>query len=336
MHVTATTTHAPQIGHVDWDMFQSTHPDGEMHAAARAVGGSPVYVSDRPDAHNFALLRKLVLPDGSVLRCRGAGRPTRDVLFSDVNADGVTALKIWNVNSVTGLVGAFNVQGAKWDRTSRAFVPCEEPEAVAYEVRPSDVEGLSAAAAAAADTPTEARGAAGDTGDTGGGRAAVSAAASGDAEGDAGGFIDGEATGASGLTAVYSHRRQEVSVLAGHESTRGVLGRREWELYTLSPVLTAGGASWAPFGLSGMLNGGGAVLSATIHMRFRLVQASVTMRASGNFVGYCRPAPREVKVDGIPVTFEHDGVTGTLRVPMQRKATPIEMTVWMPRRATAS
>ena len=66
------------FGTPDWDMFQSAHPDAEMHAAARAVGGTPVYVSDRPEAHNFALLEKLVLPDGSTLRCTGAGRPTRE------------------------------------------------------------------------------------------------------------------------------------------------------------------------------------------------------------------------------------------------------------------
>ncbi|CAI6007098.1 unnamed protein product [Closterium sp. NIES-65] len=31
----------------DWDMFHSLHPAAEFHAAARAVGGCPVYVSTR-------------------------------------------------------------------------------------------------------------------------------------------------------------------------------------------------------------------------------------------------------------------------------------------------
>ena len=53
-----------------------------------------VYVSDAPDAHDFPLLRKLVLPDGSTLRCPGAGRPTRDSLFHDPNTDGESALKV--------------------------------------------------------------------------------------------------------------------------------------------------------------------------------------------------------------------------------------------------
>ncbi|RVW16559.1 putative galactinol--sucrose galactosyltransferase 2 [Vitis vinifera] len=53
----------------------SLHPAAEYHGAARAVGGCAIYVSDKPGHHNFELLRKLVLPDGSVLRASylGAG-----------------------------------------------------------------------------------------------------------------------------------------------------------------------------------------------------------------------------------------------------------------------
>jgi hypothetical protein len=52
----------------DWDMFHSVHPAAEYHASARAISGGPLYVSDSPGKHNFELLRKLVLPDGSILR----------------------------------------------------------------------------------------------------------------------------------------------------------------------------------------------------------------------------------------------------------------------------
>jgi len=138
------------VGAPDWDMFQSSHADAALHAAARAVGGCPVYVSDKPGEHNAELLRKLVLPDGTILRCVDAGRPTKDVLFADANADGRTALKIFNKNARTAVVGAFNVQGAQWDRESRQFV--EVPEAmreVRFEVKAQDVDGWSAAADAA-------------------------------------------------------------------------------------------------------------------------------------------------------------------------------------------
>lgn len=45
--------------------------------------------SDAPGKHNFDVLKKLVLPDGSILRARLPGRPSRDCLFSDPTRDGV-------------------------------------------------------------------------------------------------------------------------------------------------------------------------------------------------------------------------------------------------------
>lgn len=78
----------------DWDMFQSKHPGADLHAAARAVSGGPVYVSDRPGNHNFDVLKQLVLPDGSILRAQIPARPTRDSLFQNVLRDGKTLLKV--------------------------------------------------------------------------------------------------------------------------------------------------------------------------------------------------------------------------------------------------
>ncbi|XP_068644033.1 probable galactinol--sucrose galactosyltransferase 2 [Aristolochia californica] len=103
----------------DWDMFHSLHPAADYHAAARAVGGCPIYVSDKPGHHNFELLKKLVLPDGSVLRAQLPGRPTRDCLFADPARDGKSLLKIWNVNKCTGVVGVFNCQGAGWCKVAK-------------------------------------------------------------------------------------------------------------------------------------------------------------------------------------------------------------------------
>ncbi|KAK6153257.1 hypothetical protein DH2020_012896 [Rehmannia glutinosa] len=67
---------------------------------------------DKPGKHDFNILKKLVLQDGSVLRARYAGRPTRDCLFIDPVMDGKRLLKIWNLNKITGVVGVFNCQGA--------------------------------------------------------------------------------------------------------------------------------------------------------------------------------------------------------------------------------
>ncbi len=94
----------------DWDMFQSKHPAAHAHAAARAVSGAAVYVSDYPGQHDFGLLKKLVLPDGSVLRASLPGRPTADCLFTDVLRDGKSLLKVCHLLVLLGL--AVRCQGA--------------------------------------------------------------------------------------------------------------------------------------------------------------------------------------------------------------------------------
>eukprot|EP01018_Ginkgo_biloba_P014618 Gb_25111 [translate_table: standard] len=131
----------------DWDMFHSLHPAAEYHAAARAIGGCPVYVSDKPGKHNFELLKKLVLPDGSVLRARLPGRPTRDCLFADPTRDGESLLKIWNMNKYTGVLGIFNCQGAAWSHVDKknAFHDTN-PNALSGSVRARDVHLLAEAA----------------------------------------------------------------------------------------------------------------------------------------------------------------------------------------------
>lgn len=78
----------------DWDMFHSKHPAALLHATARVVSGGGIYVSDKPGAHDFALLHRLVLPNGCVLRPQLPGRPTKDILFADVLKDNKTLLKV--------------------------------------------------------------------------------------------------------------------------------------------------------------------------------------------------------------------------------------------------
>lgn len=50
------------------------------------------FYSDKPGNHNFELLKKLVLPDGWVLRAQLPGRPTRDSLFNDPARDGTRSV----------------------------------------------------------------------------------------------------------------------------------------------------------------------------------------------------------------------------------------------------
>lgn len=116
--------------HPDWDMFQSAHELGAFHAAARAISGGPLYVADTPDEHDFALLHKLVLPNGQILRAQLPGRPTRDCLFNDPIHEAVP-LKIFNRNTNTGVVGVFNCQTEAQASTLSAHIS------------PKDVDGLS-------------------------------------------------------------------------------------------------------------------------------------------------------------------------------------------------
>ena len=58
------------------------------------ISGGPVYVSDKPGQHDFSLLKRMVLADGSLLRCTQVGRPTLDTLFDDVMRDATSLLKV--------------------------------------------------------------------------------------------------------------------------------------------------------------------------------------------------------------------------------------------------
>ncbi|XP_015898991.3 probable galactinol--sucrose galactosyltransferase 2 [Ziziphus jujuba] len=133
----------------DWDMFHSLHPAAEYHGAARAIGGCSIYVSDKPGNHNFELLKKLVLPDGSVLRAQLPGRPTRDCLFADPARDGISLLKVWNVNKCSGVVGVFNCQGAGWCKVSKKTrIHNASPGTLTGSVRSEDADAIGQVAGA--------------------------------------------------------------------------------------------------------------------------------------------------------------------------------------------
>ena len=116
----------------DWDMFQSSHPMAKMHAAARAISGGPVYVSDKPGQQDFELLSKLVLSNGRILRADGPARLTKDNLFSDPRTDPVL-LKVFNRNRDCGVLGIFNI---------RYHQEPEERTRLKGDYGVSDIEGL--------------------------------------------------------------------------------------------------------------------------------------------------------------------------------------------------
>ncbi|GBG64756.1 hypothetical protein CBR_g46714 [Chara braunii] len=181
----------------DWDMFQTDHPTAVFHAACRALGGCPVYVSDKIGRHDFSVLRSLVLPDGRILRARLPGRPTRDCLFDDPTRDGRSLLKIWNINAAGGVVGAFNCQGSRWCKDSLKYVFRED---VGHVAPSSRVSGrISAADVDCLHTIVNDLSWKGDT-------------------------------------AVYSYRQGTLAVLPRGKSIAVSLERQDFDIFTIAPV----------------------------------------------------------------------------------------------------
>eukprot|EP00897_Mesotaenium_endlicherianum_P005867 jgi/Mesen1/5308/ME000264S04334 len=258
----------------DWDMFHSLHPAAEYHAAARAVGGCAVYVSDKPGEHDFDLLKKLVLPDGSVLRARLPGRPTRDCIFTDPARDSATVLKIWNTNLHTGIVGAFNCQGAGWCKVGKKnMVHNASPDAVSGSIRASDVDNIRALA------PPD------WTGDV----------------------------------ALFAHRAGEVTRLPRGASLPLSLQRLEYEVFTVSPIqYFSSGAGFAPLGLAGMFNSGGAVqdLKYTSELEAAPPSADMAVKGGGQFLAFCSAEPSDVLVDGAAAQYQYSAGDATLTLPL--------------------
>ncbi len=91
----------------DWDMFQSHSAGAELHAAARAICGGPVYICDYPGKQNFGILTRLITSDGRVLRCDEPALPAEECLFDDYSKDK-KLLKIYNRCGDIGVLGMFN------------------------------------------------------------------------------------------------------------------------------------------------------------------------------------------------------------------------------------
>ena len=121
-----------EFTHCDWDMFQTAHPCGKFHAAARAVSGSPIYVSDKPEGHDFSLIEKLCLSDGTLPLAKKIARPTLDSLF--VNPyQSKTLFIIFNYNPIGGVIAAFNVGNEEGTGG----------EEITGTIQPSDINGFT-------------------------------------------------------------------------------------------------------------------------------------------------------------------------------------------------
>ncbi|XP_039058539.1 probable galactinol--sucrose galactosyltransferase 1 [Hibiscus syriacus] len=250
----------------DWDMFHSLHPMTEYHGAARAVGGCAIYVSDKPGHHDFNLLKKLVLPDGSVLRAKYPGRPTRDCLFSDPVRDGKSLLKIWNLNDFTGVIGVFNCQGAGWCGVTKKMVNHDEqPATITGFIKARDVEYLPQVAE----------------------------------------------DGWTGDSILYSHLGGEVTYLARNASIPITLKHREYEVFTVVPVMAlSSGSKFAPIGLIEMFNSGGAIKGLKCESEDPVTTINLKVRGCGLFGAYSLTQPQRITVDSEDVVYEFKGESG--------------------------
>ncbi|KAG1653556.1 hypothetical protein FOA52_004063 [Chlamydomonas sp. UWO 241] len=275
----------------DWDMFHSKHASADTHALARAVSGGAVYVSDKPGEHDFELLRRLVLPDGSVLRARHGARPTRDCLLVDVLRDGVSLLKVWNRNAHTGVVGVFHLQGSSWDRTRRKFfVHDAEPDLLSVTVRPVDVEGMVVALEQQAGADADQR-----------------------------------------YALYTHHTRRLSLVHATDGVNVSLASGKAEAVTVACVLMTPDGAvTFAPLGLVDMYNGGGAVTGVSCGHGDSSSGSSgsggsmdgggpppsftVGVRGTGRFLCHCSRRPACVSTNSLALAFEYDGDNGSLHV----------------------
>ena len=116
-----------QVAYPDFDMWESYGPFAQAHSVLRALGGGPVYITGDVAKQDWALLRRLILADGTVLRTDAPVLPTRDALFVDA-AQVPVPLKGFARIGAAGMIGAFNA--------------LENGGTVAGVVRPRDIEGM--------------------------------------------------------------------------------------------------------------------------------------------------------------------------------------------------
>jgi raffinose synthase len=91
----------------DWDMFMSGHYTGSFHAAARAISGGPVYISDKPGDHDATIIKRLCLSDGRALRSEHPALPLSRRIY-DNPEDASHLLFVRNHNGTAGVMGAFH------------------------------------------------------------------------------------------------------------------------------------------------------------------------------------------------------------------------------------
>lgn len=108
----------------DYDMFETYHEHAQLHAAARAISGGPVYITDIPGNQNFEIIKALTSKDGKIYRTDTPALPTEDCLFQ---ISDPLPFKLFSYVGHTGLILATNAA---------------DTDLVHGTLKPSDVKGI--------------------------------------------------------------------------------------------------------------------------------------------------------------------------------------------------
>ena len=109
-----------QMVYPDFDMFESYNSYGSFHAAARAISGGPVYVTDLPGKQKFDVLWPLIDNSGRIIRADQPALLTEDCLFQ---LQDKKPLKAFSFSGKTGLMAVFNA--ADSDRVEGSISPVD-------------------------------------------------------------------------------------------------------------------------------------------------------------------------------------------------------------------
>ncbi|KAL8393288.1 hypothetical protein RB595_003173 [Gaeumannomyces hyphopodioides] len=97
----------------DWDMFQTSHSYSSYHAAARAISGGPIYITDVPGQHDMELLAQLtgVTPRGKTVVFRPSVFSKSIDAYVGYNDDSLLKVGSYHGDARTGtpIMGVFNV-----------------------------------------------------------------------------------------------------------------------------------------------------------------------------------------------------------------------------------